>query len=60
MGCLMDSEKMPKASAAQLHVYAAGNHSNPLWSFYTSPKSVGLRCRDLNLTGTILFPAHTI
>src|SRR5215204_2511909 len=30
MGCLMDSEKMPTASAAQLHVYAACNHSNPL------------------------------
>jgi len=30
MRCLMDSEKVPTASAAQLHVYAATNHSNPL------------------------------
>jgi len=60
MRCLMDSEKVPTASAAQLHVYAACNHSNPLWSFYDSPKSVGLRRRDINVPGTILFPAHTI
>jgi len=31
MRCLTDSEKMPTASAAQLRVYAACNHSNPLY-----------------------------
>jgi hypothetical protein len=60
MGCLMDSEKMPTASAAQLYVYAACNHSNPLWSFYASPKSVGLRRRDINVPGTIVLPFHII
>ena len=62
MGCLMASEKMP--TVLLLPSFTSTRHviirtPSPVVS-YTSPKSVGLRRRDINVPGTILLPFHII